>query len=364
MSRKYPTPSPSESTVAPRMVRLSKPFGLCQLFRPIQKDGNGRPTLNETCEFGDLTLRFSAREALAAPEQTLLLVLLEMAYEQYLRRPSEHLLDRTDRSEIGALLWSALHAGSLNPLVDAPATLRLSCSWSEMHRRCGSASTGGAVTETRRASLVRLCEVTVWESIASTKIVRSCRLVSWLVGDDQRVHVALNHRLASALLAPDYAQLLLSERLSLRSQTAMLVHAFLSSCLRRGKTMKIGHEKLVERLWTSDGYEVPQGTQRRRLSDVRAALRAISMLDAWRVDVGTRVACVSRASSDSAACDGDSKHGREAPMVNALASRSVREMTTARHFGVPSSSYAEQPFWRKPSQAKRLPRNDEPGTTL
>lgn len=363
MTRKLPM-TPPELTDAPRMVRLSKPFGLCQLFRPMPKDGADRPTLNATCEYGDLTLRFSAREALAAPEQTLLLVLLEIAYEQHLRRPREQMLDRTDRSEIGALLWSALHTGSLSPLVDAPATLRLSFSWSEVHRRCGSASTGGAVTEARRASLVRLCEVTVWESIASTKIVRSCRLVSWLVGDDQRVHVALNHRLASALLAPDYAQVLLSERLRLRSQTAMLVHAFLSSCLRRGKTIKIGHETLVERLWPADGGEVPQGTKRRRLNDVRAALRAIGMLDAWRVNMGTRVASVHRASSNSAARDGDSENGQEASRANSPVNQGVREMTKGSHFGIPSSSYAEQPFWRNPSQVKRSPRNDEPGTTL
>jgi hypothetical protein len=364
MTGKRRTPSPSALAVEPRMVRLSQPFGLCQLFRPIPKDGAARPTLNETYEYGDLSLRFSAREALAVPEQTLLLVLLELAHEQHLRRPNGR-LDRTDRSEIGTLLWSALHTGSLNPLMDAPATLMLSCSWSEIHRRCGSASTGGAITESRRASLVRLCEVTVWERVESTKTVRSCRLVSWLVGDDQRVHVALNHRLASALLTTGYAQVLLSERLRLRSQTAMLVHAFLSTCLGRGKTMKIGHEKLVERLWRHHDSEVPPGTHRRRLSDVRAALRAIGGLDAWKVELGVDVASVTRTvSSISVAREAKQDKVQAVARTKDSPERPVREMTRASHFGVPNSSYAEHPFWKKSSPAVHLSRNDVPGTTL
>jgi hypothetical protein len=93
-----------------------------------------------------------------------------------------------------------------------------------------------------------LHEVTAWESSASTKTVLSGRLVSWLMGDDQKLHVALNHRLALALLSPSYAKVLLSECLRLDSHTAMLVHAFLSTCLGRGKIMCVEYEKLVERL--------------------------------------------------------------------------------------------------------------------
>lgn len=347
------------------MVRLSQPFGLCQLFRPQAKDGAARPTLNETCEYQDLTLRFSAREALAAPEQTLLLVLLELAQEQHLRRPSEHSLDRTHRSEVGAQLWSSLHAGAIETLSDTPPTLMLSCSWSELHRRCGSSSTGGAVTEVRRASLARLCEVTVWERVETTKKVRSCRLVSWLVGDDQRVHVALNHRLASAILAPGYAQVLLSERLRLGSQTAMLVHAFLSTCLGRGKTMNIGHEKLVERLWPRRGTEVPASTHRRRLSDVRSALRAIGRLDHWQVELGATIASVTRTAPRAPSVP-DAQQGQNRVACSAKSPSRVpaREMTRASLFALPDTSYAERPFWTNSSCAVHLPRNDEAGNTL
>lgn len=338
--------SPPAETQPPRMVRLSKTFGLCQLFRPLSKDRAVRPTLNESYQFGDLTLRFSAREALGAPEQTLLLALLEIAQEQHNRRPNEHRLDRSDQSEIGAHLWTSLYEGAIEPAAERPATLRLSCSWSELHRRCGCASVGGAVTASRRMSLMRLCEVTVWERDEFKKTVRSARLVSWLLGDDQRVHVALNHRLAAALLVPDYAQVMMAERLQLPSQTAMLVHAFLSTCLRAGHTMSIGYGTLVERLWPSQAGVVASGTARRRMSDVRAALRAVGRLECWKVEVGPEKATLIRRVRGTA--DGNAKgdkedHGVPKPAQPATA----RQMTRPRHFVVASASYSEHPFWEK-----------------
>lgn len=355
-----------ELTEQPRVVRLFQPFGLCQLFRPMVKARGPRPTLNETYVYGeDLSLRFSAREALAAPEQTLLLVLLELAHEQHLRKPSEHHLDRTNRTEIGTQLWSALHEESPRSLLDAPATLMFSCSWSELHRRCGSTSTGGAVTHSRRMSLVRLCEVTVWEESEARKVVRSGRLVSWLVGDDQRVHVALNHRLASALLNSGYAKLLLSERLKLNSDTAMLVHAFLSTCLGRGQSLSINYTTLVERLWPATGAPVLPVTQRRRLGDVRRALRAIGQLENWSVSLGAFKAAVFRAKtvgSSGPRTASSEKVVSHVPTRDRIAP--AREMTSISHFEVSTSSYVERPFWKVPSAAGDSPRNDEVGNTL
>ncbi len=335
-------------TTQPRVVRLSPPVGLCQLFRPLAKSRAARPTLNETYQYGeDLTLRFSAREALGAPEQTLLLVLLELAEEQHRRRPIEHRLDRTDRTEIGSQLWASLHEDSPTPTPDAPSTLMLSCSWSELHRRCGSTSVGGAVTESRRASLARLCEVTVWEKSESARTVRSGRLVSWLVGDDQKVHVALNHRLALALLSPGYAQVLLSERLQLDSQTAMLVHAFLSTCLGQGKTMSIGYATLVDRLWPSQGIRVPASTHRRRIADVKAALRAVGSLTQWDVSLGNSVANVVRIRAMPLVAHMAERGTRAVPSARKVSPvKPAREVTWGGHFKVQSASYAEQPFWK------------------
>ncbi|MBB1162689.1 replication protein C, IncQ-type [Aquariibacter albus] len=352
------------TSAPPRVVRLSHPFGLCQLFRPLPKDGSPRPVLNETYQYGELSLRFSAREALGVPEQTLLLALLELAQEQHRRRPSEHRLDQADRSEVGSLLWSSLHlqaeAGAIREL---PPTLRLECSWSELHRRCGSASVGGSANDVRRESLARLCEVTVWERDGATHTVRSCRLVSWLVGDNQRVHVALNHRLAAALLSPGYAQVLLSERLTLPSHTAMLVHAFLSTCLGQGKSMSIGYETLVERLWPSTGTPPTASKRKRRLSDVTSAVRAIGRLESWKVQLAPTVAEVTRMKSSACASNGRPA-ARAEPREAREPMPAAREMTRPSHFALSTSSYGEQPFWQKLSSDKPLPRNDEASTTL
>ena len=188
--------------------------------------------------------------------------------------------------------------------------------------------------------------------------------MSWLVGDDQRVHVALNHRLAAALLAPGYAQLLLSERLRLPSQTAMLVHAFLSTCLGVGKDMRIRHETLVERLWPSGRTVVPASTQRRRLNDVRAALRAIGRLERWEVKLGTTDATVRRLVS-RASVESVSKNAlaARAPEQRAVPGQTVRDMTRPGHFAVQDASFGEQPFWEKLSTGKDLSRNDEGRTT-
>lgn len=352
------------ASVPPRVVRLSHPFGLCQLFRPLAKDGSPRPVLNETYQYGELSLRFSAREALGVPEQTLLLALLELAQEQHRRRPSEHRLDQADRSEVGSLLWSSLHLqAETEATQDLPPTLKLECSWSELHRRCGAASVGGSANDARRESLTRLCEVTVWERDGVTHTVRSCRLVSWLVGDNQRVHVALNHRLAAALLSPGYAQVLLSERLSLPSHTAMLVHAFLSTCLGQGKSMSIGYETLVERLWPSGGTPVPARKRNRRLSDVRSAVDAIGRLENWKVQLASTVAEVTRMKSSACASNGMPTAGAE-PTALRAPTPAVREMTRPSLFALHSSSYGEQPFWQKLSTDNGLPRNDEARTTL
>lgn len=348
----------------PRVVRLSQPFGLCQLFRPLPKDGAARPVLNESYQYGDLSLRFSAREALGVPEQTLLLALLELAQEQHRRRPTEHRLDHADRSEVGSLLWSSLHVqGEVERAQDLPPTLKLECSWSELHRRCGSDSVGGSANAVRRDSLARLCEVTVWERDDATHTLRSCRLVSWLLGDNQRVHVALNHRLAAALLSPGYAQVLLSERWSLPTQTAMLVHVFVSTCLGMGKTMTIRYETLVERLWPSNGVPTPANRHRRRVSDVKAALRAIGHLERWKVELETTRAQVTRILPSSSASNRAQADRAEPHQLRKPASP-AREMTRPSHFAIATSSYGEQPFWQKLSADKPLPRNDEARTTL
>lgn len=346
-----------------RVVRLHPPIGLSLLFRPIGKSA-ARPKLDVRYRLSeDTCLRFSAREALGVPEQTLLLVLLELAAEQYAKRPLEMVMDGTDRSEVGRTLWESLHrqGGGLTGCGDS---LRLSCTWRELNRRCGSGN-GGALIQCRRESLRRLCEVVVWEEQASRRKTRQIALVVWMVGDDQRVHVALNHRLAAALMGGQYAQVLLSERFALRSDIAMAVHAFLSTCLRAGHTLRIAPPTLAGRLWPDADASVPDGTRRRRLGDVHRALQSIGGLPGWSVEWFGGNAHVKRQGTSVREMTQDAIVGDLEQPVPALVG--ARETTQPRREPDEGASWFGAAPGANPLPDKHLPRNDAAGlfiTTL
>lgn len=275
----------AELTPGLRMVHYFPPVGLSTLFRPLPKTKKeNRPTLDVTYQSanGQHGFIFSAREALGIPEQTLLLVLFELAQEQFEAFSNDVVLSSNTSNELGRELWNMLHKDSSS----APGrTLSFSTTWYELSRRCGL-ETGGTNQAQRQEQLRRLCEVAVWEiqkDSSGKESKRQSFLVSWLVGDDERIHLALNCRLASALLGQHYAQVSMVERLSLSRELARAVHAFLSTALSRGHGLKIGVEKLMQRLWPGGEGAVPAGTLRRRRMDVRDSLNAIGAIDGWTV---------------------------------------------------------------------------------
>lgn len=348
----------AEQYVPRRQVQLYPPVGLSLLFRPIPK-AQLRPSLDVRYQLGGGScLRFSAREALGVPEQTLLLVLLELAAEQFARRPGDAVMDGTERGEVAQALWSRLHQTVCDGASRPPETLRLSCTWLELNRRCGCGS-GGSLTASRRESLRRLCEVVVWEERAPRCLTKQSALVGWVLGDDQRVHVALNHRLAAALMGGQYAPVLLTERLALRSDTGMAVHAFLSTCVRRGNSLQIAVDTLLKRLWPDQEKPVPPGTHRRRHRDVRQALKAVGNLADWSVEwLGTK-AIIKRAGNatrQASRCAADS-----APAVGPSRSEEVRDMTLAGQELLVLEELRECGIQANSFNNKHLPRNDLSG---
>ena len=266
-----------------RVVHYHQPGGLSTLFRPLPKvKGGTRPPLDVTYQAsnGGPVLRFSAKAALGIPEQTLLLVLLELAQERFVDLLSEAVVSANTENEIGRTLWSQLHQGWRN---DGEQTLMLATTWYDLNRRCGS-QTGGTTQSMREQQLERLCEVIVWEHAGDAKKTRrQSYLVAWLIGDDERIHLALNCRLASAILGQPYSQVSIVERLSLQSDVQMALHAFLSTTIAVGKTLKIGVERLIERLWPSGADTVHSSTHRSRRGDVKAGLDAVGRLAGWSV---------------------------------------------------------------------------------
>jgi len=265
---------------APRIVRLDPATGLSALFRPLPKT-KVRPTLDVEYrpKNGGLTLRFSAREALGMPEQTLLLTLLELAQEHYERNVQQTVVIDRYSAGISRDLWLAIHEGQF--ALDGE-TLHIRTSWHELAGRCGSH--GGRSQKLREEQLRRLCEVVVWEQADDgLRSFRQSRLVSVVQGNDLRLHVSINCRLANAVMGKLYAQLSLAERQTLATDTALAVHAFLSTTLRPGGKMSIGVETLVQRLWSDLPGSVPEGTRRARRKAVRDALEAVGTLDSWSV---------------------------------------------------------------------------------
>ncbi len=274
---------PAEPMLERRMVRFHPPVGLSTLFRPLPKVKPGmRSTLDITYQPSKEgpALRFSAREALGIPEQTLLLVLVELAQEQFATHAEAVVLSARTENEFGKRLWSSLNRNNIEATGE---TVCVVTTWYELSRRCNS-KLGGSGHNQRKAELRRLCEVIVWECHQDKKnTTGQSTLVSWIVGNDDHVHLALNCRVASAILGQPYAQISLSERLSLKRDVSMAVHAFLSTTLRQGHHLKIGVDKLMNRLWPDDAERSPTSTQRRRSLDVRAGLNELDQLEGWTV---------------------------------------------------------------------------------
>lgn len=261
-------------------VRYHPPVGLSLLFTPLPKGGL-RPVLDVSHDLGNgQCLRFSARQALGVPEQTLLLALLELAGEQYADNASSTTVMATDPRRMSGQLWSTLYPDGGHGL---PQTVMIRTTWKTLNQRCGTGH-GGSITEMRRASLQRLCEVVVWEEEeGGRRHTRQSFLLAWAEGDDRHVHLALNHRLAQVFFGGQYSKVWMYERLRLPTDVAMHVHAFLSTCIRPGHELVMGLSSLVQRVWPPGQVLAPAGTQRRRMSELKRAMQAVGRLGHWTV---------------------------------------------------------------------------------
>lgn len=303
---------------SPRVVRHDPQIGLSTLFRPLPT--GPRPKLDVTYEpaRGGVVLQFSGKDALGIPEQTLLLVLLEVAQEHRYKSDGAVLCANAETS-IGRELWGALYRDSKGTL---PSTLYFSTTWYELASRLGCRP-GGSRQELLQVQLKRLCECVVWEKYSNREF--QSFLVAMVRGDDKRVHVALNVRLADAIWEDHYMPVSLSERLQLKANISRALHAHFSVWLRAGERQRVGIDTLVERLWPrmigqggNARGAVPEGTVRRRRSEVRSALREIDTLENWSIeDVDASVATVLR--------EVENNSGNQQP-----AGEPVREKTGAR----------------------------------
>lgn len=320
-----------------RIVRQDPTVGLTTLFRPLAKGARPKLDVSYTPKDKSLVLQFRGPDALGIEEQTLLLVLQELAqrYQMPLTPSSQHPAE--------VKLREALFRGTVGKV---PDTLHFATTWLELLSLSGIKH-GGTTQKTLEAQLRRLCECVVWEHYPGTKTVFQSFLVAMVRGDDKRVHVALNIRLAEAICEAHYMPVSLAERLHLESPGARALHAFFSVWMRPGEARRAYLGTLVERLWplaafgaSSAPQPIPKSTVRRRLSDARNFLGEIDSLEGWTVtlDRAKALAEIKRVASGA---------GSPGAATPARDMTGARDMT--RHIASDNASLRERPVVRKAS---------------
>lgn len=258
-----------------RIVRYDPMLPSTGLFGSV---GNGkRPKLDVKCAFGGVVWRLRGPDRLGIPEQTLLLVLLEFAEEQYGQAQQKiH-----DWAPIETALYREPDAQPLTAFhrEHPPALATLCVSYAELAQRCGRTAEGGSAAKQIRRELMRMSEVTIWAVMGNQEF--SSRLLHWRRGDGHGAQVILNARLTEILIGRQYSPVSLQERLALKSDIARALHCALSVRIRPEKTMSFNLDTLAPYVWCEP--DVADATVRRRRQQLRAALCELDELRGWSI---------------------------------------------------------------------------------
>lgn len=261
-----------------RIVQHDAATALSPLFRPLPCK-KIREKLDIETKFAGGSLRWRGPDALGVQEETLLLVILEEA------RAAAQELSAEPRTAEGAELRRSL---SPSGFLEKSSVVSFTTSFRSLASGCYG-SKGGAEIRQIRYMLQRLVEVTLW--VRNEGLEGSTRLLSWLIADDNSVRVALNRRLAEAIVDGQFVQISLGERLALRSQLARAVHSRLSARVRPAASIGSNLVSLEKLVW---GNNEEGSTQRNRHSNLRNALGALGQLQGWVVSWSGRSFTVTR----------------------------------------------------------------------
>lgn len=100
-------------------------------------------------------------------------------------------------------------------------------------------------------------------------------------GEAGNYEIAINYRFAIAMFG-EHAQFIsinLSERHNLKSDTAKILHYWLSSWLREGNSKPIKRDTLITKVWDNDN----EGLIRNRRVSINKALDQINSLKNWKI---------------------------------------------------------------------------------
>lgn len=262
-------------------ARQDPALGLAPVFTALpRRKSDKRPKLDVLQEFDGAEIRWRGPDALGPSDQTVLLTLLALGAVQNLR------VHPSSETVAACSLRARLE---MKGDVEHETFVAVRATWREVIEALGLRGRGGSTRDQVRNSVQRLADVGVWVTVNGITI-RS-RLLSWHIGDENRVTIALNWRLSRAICGGQYARISLVERRQLRSEAAQLLHAWLSSCLRSGSVRRFRFESLVERVWFGES----QGsTLRAREAVLRMALLNIGELPGWTVELEPAVVVIGR----------------------------------------------------------------------
>ena len=245
-------------------------LALAPVFLALQKK-RGRAKLDVTSSFGQSQLRWRGADALGIGDQSVFLGLLAIAAQQKLR------LDTSNPGKrFGVRLMTQLGFEGAHEVTEL---FVLRATWSEIALAAGSRSVGGKNRKDAQMAVRRFAETTLWERRDNKEY--ACRILSWLIGDDDSVFIALNPRATTALLGGQYCHISLVERRGISGEPGKALHAWLCANLRPGRTRRYAVDGLQVHVW---GGLSTGTTLRNRRSRLVKAILHIGKLDKWRCE--------------------------------------------------------------------------------
>jgi hypothetical protein len=241
-------------------------LAIAPVFLVLQKIKMPRAKLDVTRTFGDSTLQWRGPDALGIPEQSALLALLSIAGQQTFS------IDPNSAAGDKAKLLKQLSCEG--PQSDVAVVIT---HWRKIEIAAGYSSHSGNNITNIKLAVKRLAETTIWE--CRNGIEYESRLLSWIRGNDNGVIIALNRRATDAICGGQFIKISLDERNALPDESTKALHAYLSGSMRAGSTRRLIISKLQAHVWSG---EVTGSSGRSREEKLRAGLRAIDQLPAWR----------------------------------------------------------------------------------
>lgn len=252
-------------------ARIDPAMAIASLFRPVTRGRRPR-ALELITEHSGALITWRSFEFLDSRDQSILYAICAIAAMEYAGD-----LDADTDVPVGQELWSALKA-------DGDAKRDTAAAFSTTAYRI--LATAGM--RNKGQSYEKLNEILSRLSDVSIRMQRDgydwkMHLLSYRSNPDGGVYIALNGRLATALIE-QHARIDLHERRQLgHTDTDLICHSWLSAWIRPGRIQRIRLDRLAAQVW--GGSSKNASTTRKRRERIAKALRHLDTLDSWKISV-------------------------------------------------------------------------------